>query len=333
MKGNRAVLAFDTSAYTTSAAAVDEDGSTAADERIHLAVDKGERGLRQSQALFQHVGNIPEVAERVCAEIDKAGLKIAAVAASSRPRPVEGSYMPVFLAGLNTGRSIASALRVPFFEFSHQEGHIAAAAGVLPPESVNLAFHLSGGTGEILLLHGCMPVKTVGGTLDISFGQLIDRAGVALGSGFPAGQFMDEAALRGVPEVRFHFSRRGNRVFDDPVLSPVHITGSRANLSGIETSCIRAAGAGVPPERLSAELFLRISDAVAEMTAAACREEKAESVILAGGVASSAFLRKELSERLNRFGIRAVFGESSLSSDNAVGTARLGMAQLLGENA
>ncbi|MDD7408928.1 MAG: hypothetical protein SOV71_00135 [Anaerovoracaceae bacterium] len=329
MPGNsRAVLAFDTSAYTSSAAVVDEAGRTCADERTRLSVEKGERGLRQSQALFQHINNIPEIAERACAQAHEAGLEIAAVAASSRPRPVEGSYMPVFLAGLNTGRSIASALGVPFYEFSHQEGHVAAAAGILPDDSRSAAFHLSGGTGEILVLLGGMPVKVAGGTLDISFGQLVDRTGVALGCGFPAGPEMDAAAMRGSADLKWHFSNRGRRVYDDPVLAPIHVEGSRANLSGIETSCAKAAASGIPPEALAAELFMRMSDAVAGMTTAACREEGISSVILCGGVASSSFLRRELTERLDHFGIKAVFGEKALSSDNAVGTARLGMAAL-----
>ncbi|MDD6255274.1 MAG: hypothetical protein PUA82_04630 [Eubacteriales bacterium] len=330
-RGSRAVLAFDTSAYTTSAAAAAKGGIVCADERIHLSVEKGERGLRQSQALFQHINNIAELTEMVCEKIERGGFTIAAVAASSRPRPVEGSYMPVFLAGLNTGKSIASALHVPFYEFSHQEGHIAAAAGVLPSDKASVAFHLSGGTGEILVLRGCMPVGRAGGTLDISFGQLIDRTGVALGFEFPAGPEMDAAALCGLSDLKYHFSRRGRRVYDDPVLSPVHLNGTYANLSGIETSCLKAADTGVSREKIAAELFMRVSDAVADMTAAACRDAGADSVILAGGVASSAFLREELTDRLAHSGVRAVFGESSLSSDNAVGTARLGMAALLSE--
>lgn len=80
---------------------------------------------------------------------------ICAVAVSERPRPVEGSYMPVFRAGVSVAESIAAALRVPVYRYSHQEGHIAAVCGALDESVRTVSFHLSGGTGEILATQGC----------------------------------------------------------------------------------------------------------------------------------------------------------------------------------
>ena len=320
-----AVLAFDTSAYTTSVAAVREDGSVLAEERRLLDVKKGDRGLRQSQAFFQHMANLPGLTSAVCHQLKEQGTEICAVSASSKPRPEEGSYMPVFMAGLRTAECVASALRVPIYRFSHQEGHIAAVAGVLPQAQKSLAFHLSGGTSELLLLEGCTPVRITGGSKDLSFGQLIDRTGVAYGMYFPAGKRMDEAALEGMAEVPYHFSSRKRRVFEEPLLGPIYHNGTSVNLSGTETLCQKAARQELPLTKVAAELFFRIADVIVALVSEAARQEQVVQVILAGGVASSRFLRGQIRPALERRGLEVFFGDPALSSDYAVGTARLGM--------
>lgn len=320
-----AVLAFDTSAYTTSVAAIQEDGRIVADERRLLEVKTGERGLRQSQAFFQHISRLPELTKKVCDQIRECGCVISAIAASSRPRPEKHSYMPVFMAGLRTAENIAAALDVPLYTYSHQEGHIAAAAGVLPKKEKALAFHLSGGTSELLLIEGCSPVRIVGKTKDLSFGQLIDRTGVACGMPFPAGKMMDEAAIRGIGVLYTHFSRRGNRIYEDPVLSGIHLDGTEWNLSGIENSCIKAVAEGVSVERIAAELFQRTADAIVSVISEAASRECVTKVVLAGGVASSGFLQEQVRRELGRRGIHAQFGAPEYCSDNAVGIARLGL--------
>lgn len=325
-----AVLAFDTSAYTTSVSVVEEEGGIIADERKLLEVKKGDRGLRQSQAFFQHMGNLPSLTETACQKAHQAGVTIRAVSVSSRPRPEEGSYMPVFMAGMHTGECIASAMQVPLYTFSHQEGHMAAAAGVLEEGKRSLAFHLSGGTSELLLLDGCRPVKIAGGSKDLSFGQLIDRTGVAYGCSFPAGKVMDAAALAGIGALSYHFSSRGKRVYEEPVLSRISIDGTECNLSGIETSCMKAAAQQIPLEKVAPELFLRMMDALISCIEAAGRQEELSGIILAGGVASSRFFREYLKPELERRNYKVIFGAPELSSDNAVGTARLGMHHLLG---
>ena len=118
------ILGIDTSNYKTSVAVVTEQGEILCNIQEFLTVKQGERGLRQSDAFFQHVLKIPELAGKA---IETAGdRKPAAVSVSTRPRPVEGSYMPVFQAGLSAAKLIASAWTVPLFTFSHQEGHIEA---------------------------------------------------------------------------------------------------------------------------------------------------------------------------------------------------------------
>ena len=345
--GQGKVLAFDTSNYTTSVALTDLSGYILADERELLSVKKGERGLRQSHALFQHVENLPRLLDRALQQAGRDG--ICAVAFSERPRPVEGSYMPVFRAGADFAAGIAAALGVPAYGFSHQEGHIAAVCGALDEGERSVSFHLSGGTGEILLVQGCRPVEIIGGVKDLSFGQLIDRVGVALGHSFPAGAALDEIACSAVPEGGFTYSSRGNTCIENPLTGSISVKSTYVNLSGIETQLMRALSAapsvsgaekplreagkpeqevGSSEKRIVLELFCRVADALVKLSCSALKAAETDRIVFVGGVTASRFLRSELERRLSSHGYRAIFGEPRLSSDNACGTARLGAACL-----
>ena len=177
-------IGFDTSNYTTSAAVF--GGGRAENRGRLLTVPQGALGLRQSDALFQHVKRLHLMVEQLRAE--GAIGRIAAVGASTRPREVEGSYMPCFLVGEGAGRTLASALGAPFYPCSHQQGHVAAAAWSAGREDLldrpHLAWHLSGGTTELLRVEPeghTVRAEVIGGTSDISAGQLVDRTGVLLG--------------------------------------------------------------------------------------------------------------------------------------------------------
>ena len=192
----RAVLGMDTSCYTTSCALVTPEGEILSSSRRLLTVEDGARGLMQSQGLFQHVKNLPQMVQNVMADVSDA--EICAVCASTRPRPAEDSYMPVFRAGESQARAAASLLRVPFYPASHQEGHVRAAmvdAGIDETKPF-LALHLSGGTTEILLSEEGK-LTLLGGSLDLHAGQLVDRTGVRLHMPFPAGPSLEKLAMEG----------------------------------------------------------------------------------------------------------------------------------------
>ena len=144
-------IGIDTSNYTTSVAAFDGRGGI--DYARLLPVKQGELGLRQSDAVFAHIKSLPELSGRLFSDLSGA---IAAVGVSTRPRAVEGSYMPCFMVGYSHAKMLSDALGVPLVEVSHQQGHVAASlwsAGRLDlMERPHLAWHLSGGTTELLLV-------------------------------------------------------------------------------------------------------------------------------------------------------------------------------------
>lgn len=310
----KAVLGLDTSCYTTSAALVSASGRILASARRLLTVEAGERGLMQSQGLFQHVKNLPDMISDVMRGAPQA--EIVAVSASTRPRPAQESYMPVFRAGESQARAAAALLRVPFYPVSHQEGHVRAAmvdAGIEPVQPF-LALHLSGGTTEILLSEAGR-LTLLGGSLDLHAGQLVDRTGVRMNLPFPAGPSLEKLAMEGVRQGK----KRG--------LIGVSVKGVDCCMAGAENKIVRFMDEGVMSrEQIAAEVFDFLARTIERQIEAACERTGCRQALLAGGVASSLLLRELLAARAKkrRLNCRLCFARPELSGDNAVGVALLG---------
>lgn len=312
----KCVLGIDTSCYTTSVALAGREGLLA-DERRPLKVKPGGRGLRQSEAVFQHTQNLPELMEKIFDT--RTDADIIGVCASVRPRDRDDSYMPVFLSGEGAARIVAAARGVVLIPTSHQQGHVRAALyqTALTPGPF-LGFHLSGGTTELFRSDFSLNVELLGGTEDISAGQLVDRVGVRLGLDFPAGRALEALALRG----------------ESRSLIPTSVNGGAVHFSGAEAQAMRFIDGGARAEDAAAEVFSAIARAIAKQAAWAIERTGIRRILLAGGVASSMLLRRELEGRLKKLGVDAQlhWAISELASDNAAGVALIGW-DLLNENA
>ena len=301
------VLGLDTSNYTTSAAVF--DGQKGGNAGRLLEVRPGELGLRQSDALFQHVKHLPEV---VTALVGEEGLgNVQAVGASTRPRAVEGSYMPCFLAGASQGQVLSQVLGVPFYAFSHQQGHLAAAAwsaGRLDLlERPFLAWHLSGGTTELLRVEPeedgvAVRAEILGGTSDISAGQLIDRTGVLLGLPFPAGKEVEKLSRQAQKRESYK----------------VKVNGLTFSLSGMENKVRQMVQRGEEPAEIAWFAQETVCRVVQACTKAAMEEYPGLPVLCSGGVASNGRLKELLRQNCG-----ALFAQPQFSTDNAMGTAVL----------
>lgn len=297
------VLGFDTSNYTTSAAYY--DGVHGQNCSRLLDVKQGELGLRQSDAVFAHVKRLPELTEALFEQAPRS--EICAIGVSTRPRAVEGSYMPCFLAGVSAARTMAAALRVPCYSFSHQQGHIAAAlwsAGRMDlMEQPHLAWHLSGGTTELLLVEPedrNVRASRIGGTSDISAGQIMDRTGKLLSLPFPSGKALDHLSAA-VENPEFFRVKTQNLTF---------------SFSGLENK-VSAYGQSHGAEATAAYAVRSVCDAIVRTTEDARKQYPGLPVAFSGGVASNSMLRSACS----RFD--PVFAQPALSTDNAMGIAVL----------
>ena len=305
------VLGFDTSNYTTSIAFF--DGMDGVNCSKLLPVKAGELGLRQSDAVFHHTKSLPELSGRLFSNMQIG--EITAVGVSTRPRAVEGSYMPCFMVGYSHAKLLADMLGVPLVECSHQQGHVAAslwsAARLDLMDEPHLAWHLSGGTTELLLVEPDgknVKCSRIGGTTDISAGQLIDRTGQLLGQPFPAGKHIDKLSTEAknkdlfkvkCPDMEFSLSGVQNKVnaYFESCHDPVETAGYalRCVCHGVYTATKNAMKAypGLP-------------------------------VVFSGGVASNAMLREKIAP------LHPVFAKPEFSTDNAMGVAVLTYRQMEG---
>lgn len=302
-------VGFDTSNYTTSVAVCDGEGRVIANLKKPLPVGAGERGLRQSEAVFEHVRNLP-LLTRELGEIIK-GYTPVAVGVSTRPRNAEGSYMPCFLAGKSSAYAFAAALGLPVYEFSHQNGHVSAAAYSAGCEELlrkekTIAFHVSGGTTEVLLVtpkEDGFSVELVGETADINGGQAIDRVGVSLGLSFPAGASLERLASEFEGKIYRH---------------PVCVRDCRCSLSGVENIAAKIFKDTGDGRAVAAFVFDFVGRTLDEMKRQVIEKYGDMPIVFAGGVMSNRLMRGRLSADCTAF-----FAEPAFSSDNAAGIALL----------
>ena len=298
-------IGFDTSNYTTSIAYF--DGVDGVNCSQLLPVKPGELGLRQSDAVFSHTKSLPELSGRLFSQ----AREIDAVAVSTRPRAVDGSYMPCFMVGYSHAKLLSDALGVPLFELSHQQGHVAAclfSAGRMDlMDKPHLAWHLSGGTTELLRIEPDgknVKATRIGGTTDISAGQLIDRAGVMLNLQFPAGKHLDALAKEAVNTDVFK----------------VKCPGLEFSLSGVQNK-VQQYAEGNSSAETAAYTLRAVCHAVQTATRNAQKLYPGLEVVFSGGVSANSMLRAVMKD--------AIFCDSKYSTDNALGVAVL--AARLGE--
>ncbi|MDD2494565.1 MAG: hypothetical protein PHE29_05155 [Tissierellia bacterium] len=308
---NNYILGIDTSAYTTSIAIVDEDtGEIKINLKKILSVPKGQKGLRQQEAVFQHLNNFQELFSSI--DLDLSHVSIVSV--SSRPRRIEGSYMPVFTVGKNYGEVIAKTLNCSFVEYSHQENHISASLIDNYKEISNniLAIHISGGTTEFLKAEKSnigYNTEIVGGSKDITFGQLIDRIGTYMAFSFPCGVHMEE-----------YIKDYSN--FDKITLPSVSKS-TYINLSGIENYYKNLIDKNkYNKQSLIYSLFEYVAQCIINIISLLKMNLDFKTIIITGGVAANSIIRNMVISKFS-FEYNIIFPSRDNSSDNAVGLAYL----------
>ena len=304
----KVILGIDTSNYTTSVAILSLDGELIANLKRPLPVKDGDRGLRQSEAVFAHTVNIPELMSEARELLrDK---EILAVGVSATPRNEVGSYMPCFLTGVACAESISATLGVPLYRFSHQCGHIMAA--VYSSENFDLlngefgAFHISGGTTELVRVtpvDSGFETQLLGGSADLNAGQVIDRIGVFLGMRFPAGPSLELEALKNTDKIP---------------KKKISSNGMTVNLSGLENLAIKLYRDTGNIPLTAAFVFDYIGRSVSAMLDAYIEQYGNSRVVCAGGVMCNSIIKNMLKSKYD-----VCFAEPQMSADNAVGIAVL----------
>lgn len=304
------ILGIDTSNYTTSCAWYDTCTNSIIQKKQLLPVAEGQAGLRQSDAVFHHTRQLPDMIAQLAEALGGEPLQPDAIGVSVSPRPEEGSYMPCFLAGKGAARMLAVSHGIPLFETSHQTGHILAAlysADCLfwlnPQAPAFLAFHVSGGTTDCVR---CTPdpaqilrIEPVSASLDLKAGQAIDRVGLTLGLRFPCGQALEQLALQS----------------DSKAHMQVKLRNGCCSLSGLQNQCEQMLKRGEAAPDIARYCLNSVAAVIRAMTKAAA--EPHSRVLYAGGVMSDRLIQNQL----RTLPCESAFAEPSFSCDNAAGVA------------
>ena len=304
-------LGIDTSNYTTSAAIYDTRTHCVFQQKQLLQVKESSLGLRQSDAVFSHVKQLGDL---LCELLERQGSQLDGVGVSIRPRDVQGSYMPCFLVGELVARSVAAAKEIPVYFFSHQAGHIMAALySAQRLDLINetfVAFHLSGGTTECLLVtpnkEGIFSVQLLAKSMDLKAGQVVDRTGKLLGLPFPAGKELETLALKSEKIYKIHPTFKGKDCC----------------LSGLENQCQKLLAQGEAKEEIAAYCIQYLLAVVERMTKNIKEELGDLPIVYSGGVMSNSMIRQKITEKYGGY-----FAQPQFSSDNAAGVAVLASVQ------
>ena len=168
----------------------------------------------------------------------------------------------------------------------------------------HLAWHLSGGTTELLLVEPDgknVCCTKIGGTSDISAGQLIDRTGQMLNLPFPAGKHLDALAADGSKNEFFR----------------VKCKDLTFSLSGVQNKVSIYYQGGNSPADTAVYALRSVCHAVLKTTQDAMKQYPGLPVVFSGGVASNQMLREQLKP------LNPIFAEPQYSTDNALGVAVL----------
>lgn len=367
----RVYLGIDTSCYTTSVAIMDEAGALLGEARQILSVRPGRCGLQQSEMVFQHTRNLPRLMEEAVGQVigcvktgagsvangvavadeastagasglaglAAAGYELAAIGVSGYPRPLEGSYMPAFLAGLSVARSVAAVTGAQLEVISHQENHLEAGLWSAGGPDVDrfLLLHASGGTTDVLLAerqqNGRYRITEVGGSMDVHAGQFVDRIGVALGLQFPTGPALEalaEKAFARTAEVSACVSEQSVASVSEagagaaPIVElPVSVRKLQVSLSGPCTAALRKLEAGAEPAALALGVEHALAETFARVLRNGAQEYRVRDVLLVGGVGSNNYIRQHVERKLAklRYPVRLWVPEGRFSCDNATGCA------------
>ncbi|MBM3132074.1 MAG: tRNA (adenosine(37)-N6)-threonylcarbamoyltransferase complex transferase subunit TsaD [Chloroflexi bacterium] len=288
------ILGIETSCDETAAAVV-EDGTRILSNVIASQVEIHSRygGIVPEVASRQHLLACIPTLDRALKEASMSVAEVDAVAVTSGPG-LAGSLV----VGVNLAKSAAMAHGLPLVSVNHLEGHIYAnwlEGNNRLPEFPLLCLIVSGGHTDIILMTGHGEYRQLGRTRDDAAGEAFDKVARLLGLGYPGGPVIERAA-RGIEKPR-HLPRSWLKGTDD------------FSFSGIKTAALHMAHElGVTSEnpspesgRMAAEIAAGFQESVVEVlvakTCEAAQRHAVREILLAGGVAANALLRKTMVER------------------------------------
>ncbi len=317
------VLAIETSCDDTCAAVLDGDG------RILSSVVS-------SQGIHgEYLGVVPELASREHLSLLLPAIQQALAGSQTGLDEIDGiavtrgpGLIGCLLVGLATAKGLALSLEIPFVGVNHIEGHLHAVRGAAGFEPPFVALVASGGHTELLQVDSWDRCSLLGSTRDDAAGEAFDKVAKLLGLGFPGGPAVDRLAREGNPSA-VSFPR---------AWLDMDSGGLDFSFSGLKTAVKNhVERVGMPSEGPQREQFVRdicasfqaaLLDVLEGKIEAACRKTGIRRVLLSGGVACNAELRRRVTSLAERIGGESAYPPPALCSDNAAMIGLAGVSRL-----
>lgn len=329
MKGAmKPVLGIETSCDETATAVVDGDGRILAEAVLsQLSEHAPFGGVVPEIAARSHLRYLSGQVRRTMATAGIGYQDLAGVAASAGPGLIGG-----LIVGCQFGKGVAIANRLPFVAVNHLEAHALTARlpGLVEGGAPfpYLLFLLSGGHSQCVAVTEVGRHIRLGGTVDDAVGEAFDKVAKLLGLDWPGGPAVEKLAEEGDPS-RYPFPR--------PMMRR---PGCDLSLSGLKTAVSQAVmriGGAAQTRQHYADIAAGFQQAVVDvltdraghaMEMMRDRFPKSGLLVVAGGVASNAQVRRALSEAARSRGFVMVAPPVRLCSDNAVMVAWAGLERL-----
>lgn len=301
-------LAIETSCDETSAAVV-RNGREVLSNVISSQIDLHKKfgGVVPEVASRKHVENVNLVIQEA---LDVAGIKLKEI------DQIGVTYGPglvgALLVGVSAAKALAYALKVPLIGVNHIEGHICANyiedKTLTPPF---LCLIVSGGHSHLVHVKDYGIYEVLGKTRDDAVGEAFDKVARAMGLGYPGGPLIDGLAQKGDPEaIKFPRVYLEADSFD-------------FSFSGIKSAVLnylngeRQKGNKISVENVAAGFQQAVTEVLVHKTIEGAKQKKADTIVLAGGVAANSGLRKLLTEEGKKQGLRVKYPSLTLCTDNA----------------
>ncbi len=276
-------------------------------------------------------GVVPEIASRAHIEaiskityeaLSMAGITlkdVGLVAVTSHP-----GLIGALLVGVNFGKSLAFANKIPLVGVNHIKGHIAANylehPSLVPPFT---SLVVSGGHTSIYEVRSYTDLVEIGSTRDDAAGEAFDKIGRVVGLPYPAGAAMDKLASEG---------QAGSINLPSPALAGDTLDFS---FSGIKTAALnyintaKMMGEEINRADLAASYTEKIVSAIVKKAEMALLSQGSDKLVLSGGVAANSHLRRELLKMCEKRGVKLYAPPISLCGDNAAMIAAAGYYKFL----
>ncbi|HSE29083.1 MAG TPA: tRNA (adenosine(37)-N6)-threonylcarbamoyltransferase complex transferase subunit TsaD [Candidatus Saccharimonadales bacterium] len=320
------ILGIESSCDETAAAVV-KDGSILLSNIVQSQIDIHK----------MYGGVVPEVAARSHIEVILPVIDQALSAAKTTWDDIDAiavTYAPGLIGSLLIGslaaRTLALLKNKPLYAIHHVEAHVYANFLVNPqPKLPTLALIVSGGHSQLVLFNDHKDYKLLGQTQDDAVGEAFDKVAKIIGLPYPGGPSIAKAAELGnalaykLPKARlsgkYDFSFSGLKTATLRLVQ---------QMCGVDHNFPSSQLAGLLNDSqrndIAASFQRAAVETLVDKTLLAFKDYSPASVVIAGGVASSAALRKELSDRLP---IEINYPAPNLCTDNAAMIATLAFYQ------